>query len=123
MSSASIRLKIKSGLAKAVAATGSANSELVYLIRETSTGGDPTTPSASSETSTLLLNAIFTEYDLNLIGSVIQSGDRRLITDNDVEIKTGDTIRQGSTDYLVMGLGKVAPTSDVLLYFPQVRVQ
>ena len=124
MSGASIRAKIKSGLAKAIAATGSAGADLVYLISETNTGGNnPLNPAVIVETETLLLNAIFKNYEQNLIGGDIATGDRMLVTDNEVEIKTGDIIKQGSVRYIVISLGLSAPTSDVLAYFPQVRVQ
>ena len=124
MSSANIQAKVKAGLANAAAATGSANAELVYLVSTTKSGGNtPLDPPVISESKVLLLNAIFTSYALNLVGGNIQAGDRKLICDNDVEISVGDIIEQGTTRYLVVDLGVTAPTSDVLVYFPQCRVQ
>lgn len=124
MGSANIQAKIKKGLAKAVDKTGSANSELVYLVQKTNTGGNtPIDPPVTTETLIELVNAIFKNYDTSLIGGNIVAGDRMLVSDNTVLISVGDIIRQGTTNYVVIDLGKAAPTSDVLAYFPQVRVQ
>jgi len=71
----------------------------------------------------LLVNAIFKNYDQSLIGGNIQAGDRQLVCDNTVVIEVGDTIKQGTTNYIVIDLGQAAPTSDVLVYTPQVRVK
>lgn len=124
MGSANIQAKIKKGLAKAVNKTGSASSELVYLVQETNTGGNtPIDPPVITTNDVLLPNAIFKEYDKNLIGGNIVSGDRELVSDNTVVIKTGDTIKQGTTQYTVVNLDIKAPTSDVLVYISQVRVK
>ena len=122
MGSVDIQKRIKAGLARAVLKTGSPNSDKVFLITTTSTG-TATEIGVVTETSTLLLNAIFTSYNINLIGANIQIGDRRLVSDSDVTIPSGSTIRQGSTDYIVIGPSPVAPTSDVLAYGTQVRVK
>ena len=125
MSSASIQAKIKAGLSKAVNAVGSPVSEKVYVVVKTKTGGgnDPLNPPIFSDIDTLLVNAIFKSYNKNLIGDSIKAGDRELISNNDVEIKEGATIKQGTTQYVVISSEEVAPTSDVLLYKSQVRVQ
>ena len=124
MSSANIQAKIKKGLAKAVNKTGSTNSELVYLAQETNAGGNtPIDPPVITTNDALLVNAIFKNYDQSLIGGNIQAGDRQLVCDNTVVIKVGDTIKQGTTNYTVISLGQSAPTSDVLVYMPQVRVK
>ena len=124
MGSANIQAKIKKGLAKAINKTGSTTSELVYLVQETNTGGNtPIDPPVISTNDVLLVNAIFKNYDQSLIGGNIQAGDRQLVCDNTVVIKVGDTIKQGTTNYIVIDLGQAAPTSDVLVYMPQVRVQ
>lgn len=124
MGSANIQAKIKKGLAKAVVKTGSSNSELVYLVQKTNTGGNtPIDPPVTTETLVELVNAIFKNYDTNLIGGNIVAGDRMLVSDNTVLISVGDIIRQGTTNYIVIDLGNAAPTSDVLAYFPQIRVQ
>ena len=123
MGSANLQAKIKKGLAKAVNKTGSTASEKVFLLRETRSGGTPlTTPIITTE-SIELLNAIFRKYNISLVGANIQAGDRELISDSDVTINTGDTIRQGSTNYIAIGPSPTAPTSDVLLYKTQVRVK
>lgn len=123
MSAASIQAKIRAGLARAVSKTGSASSEKVYLVSETGGGGDPINPIPTVKTDIELINAIFTSYDISLIGGNIQIGDRQLISDNSVAIPTGATIKQGTTNYIVIGPSPVAPTSDVLIYKTQVRVQ
>ena len=122
MGSIDIQAKVRKGLARADNKTGSSTSDKVFLITTTSTG-TATEIGIVTETSTLLLNAIFTSYNINLIGANIQVGDRQLISNSDVAIPTGSTIRQGSTDYIVIGPSPVAPTSDVLLYKTQVRVK
>ena len=124
MGSANIQAKIKRGLAKAINKTGSTSSELVYLVQKTNTGGNtPIDPPVIAETDTLLVNAIFKNYDQSLIGGNIQAGDRQLVCDDTVQISVGNTIKQGSTNYIVIDLGQSSPTSDVLVYMPQVRVQ
>ena len=68
MGSANIQAKIKKGLAKAINKTGSTNSELVYLVQETNTGGNtPIDPPVISTNDVLLVNAIFKNYDQSLI--------------------------------------------------------
>ena len=124
MGSANIQAKIKKGLAKTVNKTGSSNSEIVYLVQKTNTGGNtPIDPPVTTETLVELVNAIFKNYDTSLIGGNIVAGDRKLVSDNTVLISVGDIIRQGTTNYIVIDLGEAAPTSDVLVYTPQVRVQ
>lgn len=123
MSSSSIVNKIKNGLSKAVKATGSNASELVYLVVTTSTSTSPLDAGATITTETLLVNAIFKSYDLSLVGGSILAGDRELVSDSSAEIKTGDTIKQGNTNYIVVSVDKVSPTSDVLVYKSQVRLK
>ena len=123
MSSASIVSKIKNGLSKAVRKTGSNNSEPVFLVVTTSTSTSPLDAGATVTVETLLVNAIFKSYSLALVGASILTGDRELVSDSDVEIKTGDTIRQGNTKYVVISTEKVSPTSDVLIYKSQVRLK
>ena len=123
MSSASIQAKIKRGLAKAVNKTGSTSSEKVFLVSESGGNNDPLNPVAPTTTEIELVNAIFKSYNISLIGANIQAGDRELISDNTVVIPTGATIRQGATNYVVIGPSPTAPTSDVLLYKSQMRVK
>lgn len=124
MGSANIQAKIKKGLARAINKTGSASSEKVFLIKMINTGGNtPINPPVTTETPIELVNAIFKEYNQSLIGGNIVAGDRQLVCDNAVAIEVGDTIEQGSTRYTVIDLGQSAPTSDVLVYMPQVRVK
>ncbi len=124
MSAVDIQAKIKRGLAKAIAKTGSPSSELVYLIKKTVTGGSsPVNTGVTTTKDILLVNAIFKSYDQSLIGGNIQAGDRQLICDNEVQISVGDIIKQGAINYIVIDLGQSAPTSDVLVFMPQLRAQ
>tara|TARA_R110000803_G_scaffold139588_1_gene206241 strand:- start:9781 stop:10152 length:372 start_codon:yes stop_codon:yes gene_type:complete len=123
MSASAIQSKIKAGLAKAVGKVGSATVDKVYIVVNSGGSSDPLNPIAPTETDTELVNAIFTAYDINLIGGNIQNGDRMLITDNIVYIPVGATIKQGSTKYTVISVGPVAPTSEALLYKSQLRVK
>ena len=124
MGSANIQAKIKKGLARAINKTGSASSDLVYLVEKTNTGGNtPINPPVITENDVLLVDAIFKNYDKSLIGGNIVAGDRQLVSNNDVKIKTGDTIKQGTALYTVIDLDIAAPTSDVLVYTSQVRVK
>ncbi len=122
MGGASIQAKIKKGLAKAVAATGSASSELVYLVKKTnSSGSTPLDTITVTQTRTLLTNAIFKNYDMNMIGGSILTGDRLLVCDGDTKILAGDEIEQGSSFFKVVSVSEIAPTSEVLSYSVQVR--
>ena len=124
MGSANIQAKIKRGLAKAVNKTGSSSSQKVFVIKKTETGGnDPLTPATVTELSIELVNAIFTEYDINSIDGNIQAGDRKLVSNSDVAIVIGETITQGTTKYIVIDVDNKAPTSDVLAYISQLRVK
>jgi len=123
MSASAIQSKIKAGLAKAVGKVGSATVDKVYLVVNSGGSSDPLNPIAPTETDTELVNAIFTAYDINLVGGNIQNGDRMLITDNIVYIPVGATIKQGSTKYIVISVEPVAPTSEALLYKSQLRVK
>lgn len=125
MGSANIQAKIKAGLAKAQAATGSSASEKIFIVVKTqaSGGSDPANPPVFSEANVLLKNAIFKSYDISLVSGKIKAGDRVLVADGDVEIKEGAIIKQGSTRYIVIDNGIAAPTNDVLNYIAQVRLQ
>ena len=123
MGSANIQAKVKAGLAKAINKTGSSSSEKVYIVKESGGNNDPLNPVTPTTTTTELIDAIFTEYDINLIGGNIQAGDRNLVSNSDVVVSLGDIITQGTTKYIVVSVDNKAPTSDVLVYISQVRVQ
>lgn len=123
MSSASIQAKIKKGLAKAQSKTGSSNSEIVYLLKTTTTAGTPLAPGVSTTVKTELKNAIFKNYDAKLVDINILAGDRQLVCDNVTVVKQGDIIEQGASKYLVVYVDIKAPTSDVLAYIPQLRLK
>lgn len=122
MGSANIQAKIKKGLAKAINKTGSATSDLVYLVQKSS-AGTPLNPLTVTETNVLLVDAVFKDYSKFLTDTSIKAGDRQLVTNSDVVITTNDTIKQGSTNYIVISTDVIAPTSDVLGYISQVRAQ
>lgn len=121
MSASSIQAKVKKGLAKAIAATGSPTSEPVYLVVKTQ-AGTPLEPSVT-ESTTLLVNAIFKSYDKFLTDINIQAGDRQLVSNSDVTLSQNDIIRQGSTDYLVVAVDARIPASEALVYISQCRQQ
>ncbi len=123
MTSATIRADIQQGLADAIAEVGSSGVDKVYRVRSTTTSTSPLDIGTTTETVTELVNAIFVNYSINLVGGNIRAGDRELISDHTVEILPGDIIRQGTTNYIVIPTNPVAPTSDVLLYKSQCRVQ
>tara|TARA_R110000851_G_scaffold26163_1_gene74441 strand:- start:749 stop:1120 length:372 start_codon:yes stop_codon:yes gene_type:complete len=123
MSSSSIRAKVTKLLAKAVVLTGSVNSDKVYLVSKSTTAGNPLSPGVTTSTSTELTNAVFIDYDAKMFNINILAGDRKLVCDNVTIIKQGDEITQGAVSYIVISLGIVAPTSDVLVYMPQVRLK
>lgn len=121
MSSADIRIKIQSGLAKAVSKTGSGVK--VYKVTFTNTGGDtPLNVPVTAEVLTELPNAIFKSYKTREIEGNIRAGDKMMVSDYTIEITEGDTIRQNSDDYMVVSTDTKAPTSDVLTYISQIRL-
>ena len=121
MSASSIQAKIKKGLAKAISKTGSSSSDLVYVVRETKTGGTLIVAPTITTTDVLLPNAIFKSYNKALFDVNILVGDRQLVSNSDVVISQGDTIKQGTKEYTVIGVDVKAPTSDILAYIAQVR--
>ena len=124
MPSSDIQKKIKAGLSKAVKKTGSVSSDKVYLLSETiSSGNNPLDPPTVTKTETLLTNAVFKSHDENIAGENIQAGDRELVSDNDVEIVTGATIKSGNGLYLVVDVEKKAPAGDVLFYISQLEIK
>jgi len=123
MGSTNIQAKVKRGLAKAINKTGSSTSEKVYIVKESGGNNDPLNPVTPTAQTLELVSAIFTEYDTNSIDGNIQAGDRKLVSNNDVPVVIGETITQGSTSYIVIDVDTKAPTSDVLAYISQVRVQ
>jgi len=124
MTSAYIQGRIKRGLAKAVNKTGSPSIDKVYLMQKTVVGGGtPLDTPTVTVTPFLLVDAIFKSYNKELIGGNIVAGDRELVSNNDVEIKTGNIIKQGNDEFIVIDVDVKAPTSDVLCYIAQVRQQ
>ena len=123
MSAASIQAKVKKLLARAVVITGSALSEKVYLVRKSTTAGTPVSPGVTTTTTLELVNAVFTNYDAKYLDVSILAGDRKLVCDDVHIIQQGDIITQGALSYMVINVAIIAPTSDVLLYMPQLRLQ
>ena len=124
MSSAQIQKRIKAGLKRAQAKTGSPTADKVYHVSEVNTGGNtPVDPPVITKTETELPNAIFIDFDAKMFSATILAGDRQLICDNAKVIVQGDKIRQGSINYIVVSNEPIAPTSDVLAYIPQLRIQ
>ncbi len=124
MAAFDIQSKIKKGLARAINKTGSPSIDKVYLMQKTFSGGDtPLDTPTVTVLPVLLFDAIFKSYDKELIGGNIVAGDRELVSNSDVEIKTGSIIKQGNDEFVVISVDVKAPTSDVLLYISQVRQQ
>ena len=121
MGSANIQAKVKAGLAKSAIAVGSPTDLPIYLVTKTQSG-TPLAP-LTTETTSLLVNAIFKSYEQGLTDVNIRAGDRQLVSDADKEIKQNDVIRQGSVDYIVISVDKKAPDTQPLAYISQVRVQ
>jgi hypothetical protein len=123
MSAPSIQAKVKKGLAKAIAATGSPTSLKVYLVNAVTTNGSPLSPGITTSTNVLLTNAAFKSYDAKLFGGAMLASDRALVCDNVTSIKQGDTIQEGTALYIVVAVDIKAPTSDVLAYILQLRLK
>ena len=121
MSAASIKAKVKAGLAKAAIAVGSSTDVPIYLVTKTQ-AGTPLAP-LTTETTKLLPKAIFKSYEQGLTDINIRAGDRQLVSDADNEITQNDIIRQGTTDYIVINVDKKAPNTEALAYISQCRVQ
>jgi hypothetical protein len=123
MSAASIIANIKKGLGNAAAATGSAISDKVYLVKSVTVGGGPLGGGTTTNTTTLLPNASFKSFDSKLFGGTMLAGDRVLVSDNVTAITQGDTIQQGASFYIVVSVDIKAPQSEVLAYISQVRLK
>ena len=121
MSASSLQAKVKELLAKAKVLAGSPASTPVYLVTKASTG-TPLAPSIT-ESTTLLLDAVFKSYDKFLTDVNIQAGDRQLVSNSDVVVTQNDIIRQGSIDYIVVAVDVRAPSSEPLVYISQCRQQ
>ena len=120
MAGVDIQAKVKAGLAKATNAVGSG--DLIYLVRETQTGGTPISPPTITTERILLVNAIFKEIKISqFTNSLIQQGDRRLVCGPDVVLRLNDKIEQGTRKMYVVDVGTVEPSGVVLVYKPVVR--
>ena len=120
MAGVDIQAKVKRGLAKAVNKTGSG--DLVFLVRETQSGGTPINPPIITTERILLVNAIFKNININqMTNSLIQQGDRELISDSDVELKLNDKIEQGARKMYIISNDPVEPAGVVLVYKTVVR--
>ena len=120
MAGIDIQAKVKRGLARAVNKTGSG--DLVYLVRETQSGGTPLAPSTITTERILLVDAIFKNIKINqMTNSLIQAGDRELIASSDVVLKLNDKIEQGSRKMYIVSNEPVEPAGAVLVYKPIVR--
>ena len=120
MTGIDIQAKVKRGLSRAVNKTGSGN--LVYLVRETQTGGTPLSPPIITTERILLVDAIFKNIKINqMTNSLIQAGDRELIANSDIVLKLNDKIEQGSSKMYIVSNEPVEPAGVVLVYKPIVR--
>ncbi len=112
MSAGDIQARIKRGLARAIERTSYSSSDLVYKVDSTQSGGDgtPLNPGTVTETDILLVDAIFPSFDLKSLGqsstggTEIRASDKKMISNNDVQIKVGDVIKQGAVTYTVINV-------------------
>ena len=120
MSGVDVAAKIAKGLAKANNKLG--KGDLVYLVKETQSGGTPINPPTITTEKTLLVDAVFKAIDLNqMTNTLIQEGDRELITTSDVVINLNDKIEQGTRKMYVVSTKPVEPSGVVLAYKSIVR--
>ena len=123
MAGVDIQAKVRNGLAKAIKATGSSSSELVYLVVTSTTATSPLDTGVITSTETLLPNAIFKSFDKSIDGTNVLTGDRALVSDNAVIVKAGDIIKQGTDKYVIIDVEVKAPASEALAYISQVRLK
>lgn len=127
MSGIDIQSKVISGLNKAFSATGGASSELVYLVELSGAVSTPMNPVAPTESNVLLKDAIFKEYKLGVspsqFDSLIQTGDRLLVSNGLVEISTSDIIEVGDDRFIVESVDVKNPAGVPLAYISLVRKQ
>ena len=120
MAGIDIQAKVKRGLSKAVNATGSG--DLVYLVKETQTGGTPITPPTITTENILLVDAIFKNININqMTNTLIQEGDRELISSSDVALSINDKIEQGARKMYIVSTKPSEPAGVVLVYKSIVR--
>ena len=122
MSGADIQAKVKRGLAKAVDKTGSG--DLVYVKKVTVTGGgtSPIDPPTTATENVLLVDAIFKSIDLNQMdNTLVQRGDREMVSNADVELNVNDEITQGARKMYIVSVDRKEPAGVVLSYICVVR--
>ena len=131
MAGLDISKKIKKGMAKANVKLGNGTS-LVYLNQKSYTpGGTPSNPAVETITPTVLVDAIVSSYDLNLIGSsaqgdgtdLIRAGDKMLVSNGDIEISQSDEIDINGVIHIVISVDVKTPSNVPLAYISQVRRQ
>ena len=121
MAGIDIANKVKKGLAKATLKTGADDSPLAYKIQMVTTPGDPINPGVTTETPILLLDAVFNS--LKADNELILQGDRRLVSNGDIEILPGDTIEVDDKRLNVVSVDIKKPAGVPLAYISQVRAQ
>ena len=127
MAGVDIQAKIRKGLKRAVNKTGSASSDLIYLIEIVGGGGTPSAPIAPTENPVLLVDAIFKSIDqTNSSGQfddLIESGDRMLVTNGDVLMKPNSFVQVGADRFFVVDVDVKNPAGVPLAYICLVRSQ
>jgi hypothetical protein len=120
MAGVDVAAKIAKGLAKANEKLG--KGELVYLVRETQTGGTPINPPTITTEEILLKDAIFKTININqMTNTLIQEGDRQLVSNSGVVIEVNDKIQQGARKMTVVSTDVAEPAGVVLVYKCVVR--
>jgi hypothetical protein len=126
MSAVDVQAKVRSGLAKAKAAVGEADSPIVYLTVITGGGGnDPFNQTPLITVNTELPNAVFKNIARGTMNnsSLIKEGDRELVCDGDNEIKQNAIITQGAKEFIVVDIIVSEPFGYPISYRPIVRLK
>ncbi len=130
MAGVDIQAKVRSGLNKAIGATSSATAPLVYLIEMVGGNGTPTNPTVPTESPVLLVDAIFKSTTENIgqsntgtFSSLIEAGDRLMVSNGDVLISPNDIIENGTTRLIVVDVDVKEPSGVPLAYIALVRQQ
>ena len=121
MAGIDIQERVKVGLARAIDRTGGNPAQVVILIRKTG-GGTPENPTPVIDTAVPLVDAVVSGYDnTNFDQSLIQTGDRKLVTNGNVEIKQNDTVSIDDDYFIVISVDVKNPAGVPLAYISQLR--
>ena len=113
MSGASVAAKIKKGLGKVTKALGSG--DLIYLVKTTTTPGNPLTSGTVTTEDVLLKDAALSSITINQFSnSSAVDGDKKLVVGADVGLSVGDKIKQGAVIMTVKSVKSHKPSGVML---------